>query len=188
MELTVNFADVQTRALIPAGDYSGIVTDCVLKEKTGKEHPYLNFEVTIAEGDHEGRKLYLVASFQPNAMWKMMETFQNLGLTDLDYKLTVDDQTMVLTEPEVIGLPCVIQVFQEPYNKRMTSKISNILGPNGENFAESGVAASEAAAPEASAPAARPATKATPAASGPAATAAKRSPFPAAKGPRTFKA
>lgn len=181
MELNVNFSDVQSKAAVPAGDYAGVIADCVVKEKQGSDHPYLNWDIQIAEGDHEGRHVYLTTSFKPEALWKMMETFQNLGLTDEEYNLKFDDATGQLLEPEVIGLPCTAQVFNEPYNNRMTSKVSSILGPNGEG-------AAEVVPPVA----ARPATKATAAVAaknGPTTTgAAKRSPFPAASGAkRTFK-
>lgn len=186
-EITVNFADVQVRGTLPAGDYNAVVADCVLKQKPGKEHPYLNWDCVVVEGEHEGRHSYLTTSFQPDAIWKMMETFQNLGYVDEEYKIGFDDATGQITSPEVIGLPCVIQTYQEPFNNRMTNKISSILGPNGESVAQQ--AAEQEVVTAASAPAAtRPATKApaaAPAAKNGPAPAARRSPFPSTPAART---
>jgi hypothetical protein len=191
-EITVNFADVQSRAAVPAGDYPGVITDCVLRQKPGKEHPYLNWDVAIAEGEHEGRHSYLVTSFQPDALWKMMQVFQNLGFQAEEVNIKFDDATGQVTEPEVIGLACMIKTYNEPYQNRQTNKISDILGPNGEDFSQQEAEPEPAAA--AAAPATRPATKASPspaaAKNGPApAAGARRSPFPTAgkPGARTFK-
>src|SRR5574340_641133 len=43
-EITVNFADVQVRSTLPAGDYSAVIANVVLKQKAGSEHPYLNWD------------------------------------------------------------------------------------------------------------------------------------------------
>lgn len=189
MKIPVDFSDVQQGGAIAAGDYPAVIADVLLKEKPGAEHQYLNWDCVIAEGEYEGRHQFMVTSFSPGSKWKMQECFVNLGYADLNFDLEIDDQTGQLIGPEVIGLPCVIQVFQETYNNRMTSKISTILSPNGENIAQGGGApAAEAAAAETPArPATRAAAAAKPAQNGPAATATKRSPFPATAAKRTFK-
>lgn len=192
-EITVNFADVQVRSTLPAGDYPCVVADCVLKQKTGSENPYLNWDLVVAEGEGEGRHVFLTTSFKPEAMWKMMQAFQNLGISEEEFNIQFDDATGQVTSPEVIGLPCVARVFQEPYQGRMTAKVSDLLGPNGEDVADQSQAEPEPVAAAAT-PATRPATKASPAAkNGPApAAAARRSPFPAGNRPgqpgRQFKA
>lgn len=194
MKIPVDFSDVQRGGAIPAGDYNAIVSDVLLKEKTGAEHQYLNWDCVVADGEFEGRHQFMVTSFSPGSKWKMQECFVNLGYVDLNFELEIDDQTGQLTGPEVIGLPCVIQVFQEQYNNRMTSKISTILSVNGENIAAGTPAAAPEQAAEEAAPAAaaRPATRAAAAAkpatsNGPARTATARPPFPATAGKRTFK-
>lgn len=190
-EITVNFADVQVRGTLPAGDYAAVIADCILKQKPGAEHPYLNWDCVVTEGEHEGRHSYLTTSFKPDAMWSMMQVFQNLGYQDEEYKIQFDDTTGQVTEPEVIGLPCIIRTFQEPYNNRMTNKISDILGPNGENVAEQSSGAEPAAV--AASPATKPATKAPAAPASKNGPAARRSPFPTAAtkpgqaGARSFK-
>lgn len=180
MKLTVDFSEVQSKATVPAGNYPGVIADCLLKEKAGSDHPYLNWDVVIAEGEYEGRHLFLTTSFKPEALWKMMETFQNLGFDAKEIDLDVDDETAQLKDPEVIGLPCTVEVFNELYNNRNTSKVSSILGPNGEG--------GQAAPAEAAPAAAKAATKASPAAKTAAAgNGAKKSPFPATGGKRVFK-
>jgi hypothetical protein len=179
-ELTVNFADVKSRAAVPAGDYQGVISDCVLRQKAGAEHAYLNWDVVIAEGEYEGRHVFMTSSFNPKALFNMMNAFRNLGYQEQEYNVQFNDDTGQVTEPEVVGLACMARVFNELYQGRQTSKISDILGPNGENAAD---APAEEEAP--AAPAARPATKAAAAPKAasngpaPAAGAARRSPFPA---------
>jgi hypothetical protein len=186
LKIPVDFSDVQQGGAVPAGDYPAVIADCLLKQKPGADHAFLNWDCVIAEGELEGRHQFMVSSFAPGAKWKMQEAFINLGYAELEFELEIDDATGQLINPEVIGLPCVIQVFQEPYNNRMTSKISTILGPNGEG-------AAPAEQPAATAPATRPATRTAPkAAPATAAKAApnggvKRSPFPATAAARQFK-
>lgn len=178
MKLTVDFSDVQSKSVIPAGDYPGVIADVLLKEKAGSDHPYFSWDVVIAEGEYEGRHPQpMTTSFKPEALWKMMETFQNLGFDAKEIDLDVDDETGQLKDPEVIGRPCVVQIFNEPYNGRQTSKISSILGPNGEG-----------GTPEAPATPPPAAAKSTPG-SKPSAPAngTKKSPFPATAGKRVFK-
>lgn len=188
-KITINFAEVQSRTVIPADNYAAVIADVVLKEKAGSEHPYFSWEIAIAEGEYEGRKPQAMAtSMKPEALWKLQETLQNLGFeaTEENFDVEWDDTTGQMTSPEVIGLPCTIVVYNEMYNNRMTSKISNILGPNGEDVSGQ----SQAVEAAAKAPATRPATKSSPV---PAAAAskngpAKRTPFPASKaGARSFK-
>jgi hypothetical protein len=187
MKFAVDFSEVEARSLIPAGQYQAVITNCVLKQKPGKEHPYLSWSATIAEGEYEGRSpIAMTTSFQPDAMWKMMETFQNLGYTEKEFELEFADELDEATggnqliSPEVINLPCQINVYNDMYNNRQTSKIESILSV-------------EAQPVPVAATAAKPAAKAAPAAksNGPApAAAAKRSPFPGAKtggAVRTFK-
>jgi hypothetical protein len=178
-EINVNFADVKTRSVVPAGDYPGVIADCVLRQKAGSEHPYLNWDVVITEGDHEGRHVFMTSTFKPEGLFNMMNAFRNLGYQEQEYNVQFNDETGQVTEPEVIGLACVARVYNEPYQGRQTAKVSDILGPNGENAQD---AAEPTPAP--ATPATRPATRATaPAAAaktnGPA-PAARRSPFPAA--------
>lgn len=192
-EINVNFADVKTRSLVPAGDYPGVIADCILRQKAGSDHPYLNWDVIIAEGDYEGRHVYMTSSFKPEALFNMMGAFRNLGYLEDEYNIRFNDDTGQVVEPEVVGLACIARVYNEPYAGRQTSKISDILGPNGEDSSQAAV--EEAPVPAAASPATRPATRAqaAPAAAknGPApaaAPAARRSPFPAAKTTgRSFK-
>lgn len=192
-EITVNFADVQVRSTLPAGDYSAVIANVVLKQKAGSEHPYLNWDCVVAEGEHEGRHSFFTTSFKPDAMFKMMQAFQNLGISEEEFNIQFDDATGQVTSPEIIGLPCVIRTYQEPYQNRMTNKISDILGPNGEDIANEQQATEPEPVAAAATPATRPATKATAGAAknGPAPAATRRSPFPAGNRPgapsRSFK-
>jgi hypothetical protein len=186
-EITVNFADVQTRTVVPAGDYPAVIADCLLKQKAGSDHPYLNWDVILSEGEYEGRHVFGTTTFKPEGLFNMMAYFQNLGYQAEEISIKFDDETGQVVDPEVIGLACVARVFNEPYQGRQTSKIDVLLGPNGEDASQQAAEPVAAAA----APAARPATRTAPAAAksnGPAPAAAKRSPFPAGKaGGRTFK-
>ena len=59
--MRVDLTDTSGFELIPAGRYNAVITDGEIRESTSDEakHPgseYINWELTISEGDYEGRK------------------------------------------------------------------------------------------------------------------------------------
>ncbi len=65
--MRVDLSETSTYDIIPAGRYQATVTDGEIKE-TGPngKHPgaeYISWELTISEGDYEGRKQWYITSF-----------------------------------------------------------------------------------------------------------------------------
>ncbi len=117
---------------LPPGEYAVVVDKVELRESQSSENPYFNWELTVTEdGEHKTRKLWFMTSFAPKALWRMKETFENLGIYQDTMNFNIDEETNALLEPEVVGLPAVAVVVQEPYQGRTTNKVKNLLPADG---------------------------------------------------------
>lgn len=75
----VNFSDVKTFDAIVAGMYRCRVDDAEVRDSKEGEYPYINWTVSIVDGDNKGRKLWLMTSLSPKAAWKLQETLIAFG-------------------------------------------------------------------------------------------------------------
>lgn len=130
--IAIDFSDVKGGfEALPAGEYAVVVDKVELRDGSG-EHPYLNWELVVTEdGEHKDRRLWFITSFSPKALWRMKETFENLGIYQDAMQFNIDDETRALLEPEVVGLPGVAVVIQEPYQDRVSNKVKNLLPAEG---------------------------------------------------------
>ena len=64
----VNFADIEEQAKLPKGKYHFAVTDIDLREGTNKkpDSEWWNIEVTVQDGEMEGRKEFLFCGLPPH--------------------------------------------------------------------------------------------------------------------------
>jgi hypothetical protein len=162
-KLNVNFADVETFDLIPVGTPLVEVEQVEAKESQSSEFPYLNWKLRIVEDDEDweesfvGRYLWLMTSLSPKALFRLKQVFENIGVDDEDIDLEVDDDTNLVTEPELVGIRAYAPVRHEPYNGEQRARVSTLLPE------DDGPAASEDEPDEDAKPAAK---KKTPAKAG----------------------
>lgn len=129
-KINVDFSQIPDNNM-PEGGYEAEITG--VEMRTGKENngqpgnPYLNWEFTITDGDYTGRKVWMVTGLTEKSLWKLKETFEALGIEGDALDIEIDDDTNAMTEPEVIGIPVLVEVVQESYQGRTTSKASKIV-------------------------------------------------------------
>lgn len=133
--VTVNFADVQDFDALPEDDYSAIIEAAkyVLATEEGK-HDYINLQFDITdEGEFKGRKAFTILSFSPKALFRMKETFENLGIIDPDDELDIDydEDTMDVTTPELQGVPCTITLGIRTYEGREQNEVKTVRALDG---------------------------------------------------------
>jgi len=126
-KLTVDFSDAESFDAVPAGEYPVVVIEVEVRESQRSEHPYLNWELEITEGEATGRKLWMMTSLSPKALWRLQQVFENLGLPQDEVELEVDDDTGLVTEPELAGLPAVAPVTNEVYEGRERARVETLL-------------------------------------------------------------
>src|SRR5262245_54495415 len=116
--LRVDFSDVESFAVVPAGTYPVVVSEVQLRESGNSDHPYINWRLEITEGEFEGRNLWLMTSLSPKALWRLKEVFENLDVYSDEIELEVDEETNQMIAPELVGLPALAQVRIEAYQGR----------------------------------------------------------------------
>ena len=129
----VDFSDIEEFSPIEKGTYPAVVAKAEMRlaEETGKEYNYINWEFDLTEGEFKGRKQWMVTSFSPKALWRMKEMFENIGIYQDELEIDYDEETKLITDPEVSGLPCVLEVSKKLYEGRQTNQVDAVLAPEG---------------------------------------------------------
>jgi hypothetical protein len=128
VKVNVDFSDVESFEAIPEGEYPVIINEVTYVEPASDDkYPYLNVELEITEGEHEGRKLWTIWSFSPKALWRMKQVFENLGLPVDEVEFEVDEDTDAVTDPELVGLPAIAVVTIEPYEGKDRNRVDNLI-------------------------------------------------------------
>jgi len=116
--VTVDFSEIETIEPLDKGEYSATITNVTyVEQEVEDKYPYLNAELTIDEPGFEGRKVWLIWSLSPKALFRMQNDFVALGIAQEEEELEIeyDDEAEppVVTQPELVGLPCVV-VMDKP--------------------------------------------------------------------------
>lgn len=123
--VTLDFSAIPSDVIDP-GAYDATITGIEYRHPEGREYGYLNWEFTLATDPHQGRKLFLTTSLQPNALWNLRDQLVTLGYTLTGEVQFEFDEANQLIEPPIIGRPVNVQTFNEKYQNRDVSKVSHI--------------------------------------------------------------
>lgn len=103
----VDFTDVEERSfdLLPRGQYLIEVTGA--EERTGETSgvDYLNLELTVLDGEFQGRKLFDSMSYSQNALWKLKGFLRAAGYDEEDLAGDFD-----VDPAEYVGMEFVVTV------------------------------------------------------------------------------
>ena len=126
--VTVDFSDVQDFEALPKGDYESVLEKATFVEQDDPEkYPYINTEwVVTEEGEFKGRRLWMVLSLSPRALFRMKDVFENLGVYEDNLDFDYDEETGTLLEPEITGLPALLSVSQRTYEGRQQNQIDAV--------------------------------------------------------------
>lgn len=127
--ITVDFSDVQDFEVLPKGDYPIVVDKVEMRD--GTEYPYLNWQLKVSEGEHKDRLLWIITSFSPKALFRLKDILENLGVFSEELDIEVDEETGLVTKPELIGLPGVAVCSQRVYEGKPQTQVDTILGVSG---------------------------------------------------------
>lgn len=130
----VDLSSIEQFEALPPGKYECIIESVTyIAESKASKQPNLKWQLAVAEGEFENRKLFMNTSLVPKALWKLQQVFEGLGLphdtkVDIDY----DEDTNELIEPNLIGLACLcdVGVQQIPGTKRSSNTVDSIIGSN----------------------------------------------------------
>lgn len=137
--ISINFGDVEgSFEVIPAGRYPVVVEKVEVRESKSSDHNYFNWEMTITDGDHEGRKLWMITSLSPKALFRLKDVFVNLGAIegdeemelewDDDVEITPKEGPLVIT-PELAGMDGIALVSIDMYEGKERNRVDDLFGP-----------------------------------------------------------
>lgn len=128
MKVNVDFSDVQDFEAFEPGEYPVIIEQVEYVEPASEDkYPYLNVQLEISEGEFEGRKLWTILSFSPKALWRMKQVFENLGLPIDEVEFEVDEDTNMVIDPELAGMPAIAVVTVEKYENKDRNRVDNLI-------------------------------------------------------------
>lgn len=164
--ISINFAEVESSfETMEAGFYPAVCEKVEVRESKSSEYPYLNWEWTISEGEHEGRKQWQITSLSPKAAFRLKDQLIALGVidgTEEDFPVEWDDDVEVtpsagplLLEPEVSGLAALLHVTVELYEGKERNKVDEIRAIDDASHSNEKTPGSTAAASARPKPAAR---------------------------------
>lgn len=130
--VAVDFSQVEEFEPIENGNYLCEITNVEYRDtEVEDKYPYLNVEYTVREdGEFQGQKTWGIWSLSPKALWRMKQDWENLGILAEDQEIDIDydEDTNVVTEPELIGLQAIVTIKQESYEGRTTSRAQAVVG------------------------------------------------------------
>lgn len=135
--MTINFADVDSFEPLPEGDYDVEVDKVEVRRNKANDGDYLNWELIVLDGEYENRRLWMISSLKPNALFRLKDTFLALEVIEEDEELELewDDDVEVsnsggplLIYPELEGLEAVAVVTNEMYENRERNRVNELLG------------------------------------------------------------
>lgn len=130
--VTVDFSDVQEFEALPKGEYPVVIVKAEYREPQSEDkYPYINLEMDLTEGEFKGRKQWMILSFSPKALWRMKDVFENLGIYEEEIEVDYDEDTMLVTEPELVGIPGIAVLSQRTYEGRVQNQVDALLSPDG---------------------------------------------------------
>ena len=104
---------------IPEGDYSMKCTSCTPAVSKASSNDMLVFTFTGMEGKSRNKKFWLYCALVPDALWKLRQTLEALGVETPDNPSEFDPDEVV--DVEVIGT-----VVDNDYDGKTNSKLSYI--------------------------------------------------------------
>jgi hypothetical protein len=125
---TIVFSDVQDFDVMEEGEYPVVIDKAEFRpsREEGK-YPYINLEMSVTEEKYKGRKLWMILSFSPKALWRMKDVFENLGIYDDSMEVDYDEDTMLVVDPELVGLPGIAVVSHREWEGRTQTQVDALI-------------------------------------------------------------
>jgi hypothetical protein len=137
---TVNFADVDSFEPLPEGSYDIEIDKVEVRRNKADDGDYLNWELLVIDGEYENRRLWMITSLKPKALFRLKQVLIDLGIIDEDEEemdIEWDDDVEpstsggpLLLYPELQGIEAVAQVKNEMYEGRERNRVENLFGPD----------------------------------------------------------
>lgn len=138
--MQINFAEVEGGFdAIPKGLYPVTIEKVEVRESKSSDNDYLNWEMVINEGDHEGRRLWQITSLSEKALFRLKDQFAELDVMpddemmdlewDEDIEITPSSGPLLLN-PDVSGLSAMAVVTIDMYEGKEVNRVDELRSPS----------------------------------------------------------
>ncbi len=137
--VTVNFAEVPDSdfSAIPPGKYHVKITGGEMRESgPNSNNPgaqYINWELTVQEGDHENRKLWTNTSLLPHALFSLKALLIATGTTDADSAR----ESLNFEIEDLISKSVIATVGSREFQGEMRAEVKRFMPYDPSKFASS---------------------------------------------------
>lgn len=119
MGITLDFTNVSTGfEVLPEGLYEGKVAKVELRTSKAGDSQYLNFEWDVIDEDGKSRKIWDIASLKPQALWKLKQIMEALGMST--------SGSIDLDPEEFVGQSATLQIAIDVYEGKERNVIKEI--------------------------------------------------------------
>ena len=139
--LSVNFAEIEgSFEPLPEGEYECVIEKVEVRDSKSSDHDYLNWELKVLDEDYEDRRLWMITSLSPKALFRLKDVLVAIDVIDGDEELEIEweddvditsQEGPLVTNPDLDGLPCVAVVTNEVYEGRERNRVNELLGADG---------------------------------------------------------
>lgn len=126
-KLQLDFSQLPSE-FMPNGKYDAVITACQYRTSQTSGNGYLNWTFEITEGEHSGRKVFLMTSLAPQALFSVKSAFSTMGVDSNMPEITVneDDDKGDLLDPDFVGLPVQVEVTTNEYQGQKRNQVKRI--------------------------------------------------------------
>lgn len=126
LQFKLDFSDIPSNTL-PPGEYEAIIAK--VEGREGPTAPYLNWEFDILDPEYVGRKVWMITSLSPKALWGLRDNLEALGIdVEGELDLELEEGTNILIDPDVIGEPCLLGITVEKGQRGEQNRVRIIEG------------------------------------------------------------
>lgn len=129
-QIKVNLSNVDMS--VPAGVYPAVVSGTYY-HVSGAGNPSIRWVLSVNDSEFRGRELSYYTGLGQSALWRFWDVMKALGIGEEilddqgDLLIAWDEDTQVITSPNVIGKPCRISVIEGSYEGRKRAEIDDIF-------------------------------------------------------------
>lgn len=119
--ISVDFTGVESRVLLPEGDYQLEVSE-LTQEESESGNPYLKWVFLTVDEDPKlnSKKVYHNTSLLPQALWNLRNLLETLGIEVPDAAIEIDPE-------ELIGLSFMGTLVHEDYNGKAQVRLTEYM-------------------------------------------------------------
>ena len=134
--MKIDFSEVESSfEPLEEGWYDCLINRIEVRESKSSEHNYLNWEFDVQDEDHEGRKLWMITSLSPKALFRLKDNLLALEIIEEDEELELEwaddvditpQEGPLLTNPELDGLAVKVLVENEMYEGKERNRVNDV--------------------------------------------------------------